>query len=87
MVSENINVRVTGELKNHLNQQIGDLGLYDNASEYIRSLIRKDLKSKSEAWEWLQKKLEAGLRADEDDYIIVSADDVIARNKARLIDE
>ena len=50
-VSENVNVRITGELQNHLQQQIGRHGLYVNASEYIRSLIHQDLKSREEdAW-------------------------------------
>ena len=83
MTSENINVRVRGELQAHLQQQIGETGLYENASEYIRSLIRNDLKSRTEAWEWLQKHLEPALRADESSYIAVSAQDVINRNKGK----
>ncbi len=83
MASENINVRITGELKTHLEQQIGDKGLYENASEYVRSLIRNDLKSGQEAWEWLRKELEPALRADETEFIEVSVHDVIARNKKK----
>lgn len=84
MVSENINVRVTGNLRDHLNQQIGDNGLYDNASEYIRDLIRRDLHDKQEAWRWLKEKLEPGLRADEGEFTAVSLEEIIARSKARL---
>jgi len=43
MASANINVRIKGELQAHLQQQVGEHGLYENASEYIRSLIRSDL--------------------------------------------
>ena len=57
MASENVNVRVTGELRAHLQRQVGTHGLYENASEYIRDLIRRDLKSRNEAWEWLRKEL------------------------------
>ena len=81
MATENINVRVTGELRKHLQQQIGDQGLYENASEYIRALIRNDLKQQQESWDWLKQALEPALRADEKTYISVTADDVIARNK------
>ena len=83
MASENVNVRVTGELRAHLQQQVGIHGLYDNASEYIRDLIRRDLKGRNEAWEWLRKELEPAFRANESEYIEVKAKDVIARNKKR----
>ncbi len=83
MASENVSIRVTGELRAHLQQQVGIHGLYQNASEYIRDLIRRDLKSRNEAWEWLRKELEPALRANESEYIEVKAKDVIARNKKR----
>ncbi len=83
MASDNVNVRVTGELRSHLQQQVGLYGLYENASEYIRDLIRRDLKSRNEAWEWLRKELEPALRANESEYVEVKAKDVIARNKKR----
>jgi Arc/MetJ-type ribon-helix-helix transcriptional regulator len=81
MAAANINVRIKGELQAHLQQQIGEHGLYDNASEYIRFLIRNDLKSKSESWEWLKRELEPALRADEGAFLAVTAEDVIQRNK------
>jgi len=81
MASANINVRIKGELQAHLQQQVGEHGLYENASEYIRSLIRSDLKSRSESWEWLQRELEPALRADEGEFLAVTAEDVIHRNK------
>lgn len=80
MASENVNVRVTGDLRNHLQQQIGQYGLYENASEYIRDLIRRDLKDRKNAWEWLRQELEPGLRTDENQFIRVTASDVIKRN-------
>lgn len=85
MASENINVRVRGELKTHLRQQIGAQGLYENASEYIRALIRNDLKSRTESWDWLKAELEPALRAGEDDYIKVTATNVINRNKCNQV--
>lgn len=83
MATENVNVRVTGALRKHLQQQIGKYGLYENASEYIRALIRHDLKSRQEAWAWLSKELEQPLRSDESAYVEVTADDVVARNKRK----
>ena len=78
-----VNVKLKGELETHLQQQIGDNGLYENASEYVRALIRNDLKDGVEAWEWLRKGLEPELRADENEFMAVSADDVIARNAGK----
>jgi antitoxin ParD1/3/4 len=81
MASDNVNVRVTGELRTHLQQQIGPAGLYENASEYIRDLIRRDLHDRREAWAWLRQELEPALRAATGDYIAVTAEDVITRNR------
>jgi antitoxin ParD1/3/4 len=83
MASESIHVRVTGLLQDHIQRQIGADGLYENASEYIRALIRHDLQTRNAAWEWLQKHLEPGMRAEEDAFVEVSADDVIRRNQTR----
>ncbi len=83
MASENVNVRIRGELKTHLQQQIGEEGIYENASEYIRSLIRDDLKTRTESWNWLRQSLEPALRADENAFVAVSAQDVISRNQAK----
>jgi len=83
MGSESIHVRVTGRLQDHIRQQTGENGLYDNASEYIRSLIRQDIQNGNDAWDWLKQHLEPGLRADESEFRKVSAQDVIRRNKTR----
>lgn len=82
VASENVNIRIRGELRTHLQQQIGAEGVYENASEYIRALIRNDLKSRSESWDWLRQHLEPGLRADENAFVATSAQDVINRNKS-----
>jgi Arc/MetJ-type ribon-helix-helix transcriptional regulator len=79
-MSDNLNVRVVGELRQHVMQQIGEQGLYDNASEYIRDLIRKDLTDKQASWEWLRKHLEPAMRADASEFVAVTAADVISRN-------
>ena len=83
MASDNINVRIRGELQDHLKQQIGESGTFENASEYIRSLIRADLQSRTQSWEWLKKQLEPAMRAKENDFVAVSGKDVIARNSGK----
>ena len=81
MRSNHVNVRITGKLQDHLKQQISNKGLYESASEYVRDLIRRDMKDGNQAWEWLAKELEPGLRDNEQAYIEVTASDVIKRNK------
>jgi putative addiction module CopG family antidote len=81
MPSDNLNVRVTGKLRAFVNQQIGPDGFYENASEYVRDLIRRDLESRTQSWEWLKAQLEPGLRADASEFVSASADDVIRRNR------
>lgn len=81
MASDSLHVRVTGALQAHVQQQTGDDGLYENASEYIRDLIRRDLHTRNESWDWLKRNLEPALRADEREFVSVSADDVIRRNR------
>jgi len=83
MASGSIHVKVSGQLQDHIQQQIGDEGLYENASEYIRALIRSDLQTRDEAWEALQKELAPAMRADDSEFVAVSAEDVIRRNKRR----
>jgi putative addiction module CopG family antidote len=83
MAADSIHVRVGGQLHAHLQQQIGENGLYENASEYIRALIRRDLQTRNEAWDWLKRQLEPGMRADESEFKTVSAEDVIRRNQNR----
>lgn len=85
MASENVNVRVTGKLRSHLEQQISESGLYENASEYIRSLIREDLMVNEQAWKYLKEKLEAGIRAADSEFTRVSAEEIITRSKDRYI--
>jgi len=80
MASASIHVKVNGRLQSHIQQQIGDDGLYENASEYIRALIRNDLRDRDAAWEWLRGELSPGMRAIDSEFENASADDVIRRN-------
>ncbi|MBB4575920.1 Arc/MetJ-type ribon-helix-helix transcriptional regulator [Rhizobium lentis] len=83
VASDSIHVKVSGQLQDHIQQQIGDHGLYENASEYIRALIRRDLQTRDETWDMLQKELAPAMRADDSEFVALSAEDVIGRNKRR----
>ncbi len=83
MTSGSIHVKVGGQLQAHVQQQIGEDGLYENASEYIRALIRNDLATRDEAWKTLRDALAPAMRADDGAFSTVTAEDVIRRNQRR----
>ena len=43
MTSHRINARLSGPLAEHLAHVVGEHGLYETPSEYIRALIRQDM--------------------------------------------
>ena len=87
MASESINVRVRGELRKFVDFRTGSQGLYETPSEYIRDLIRKDKEyEENESWSWLANHLQAGIQADEIEFVTVTAQEVIerCRKKSKL---
>jgi len=79
-----INVRVSGTLKEHVNRSVGE-GDYENVSEYVRDLIRKDKAIKEEeAFQALKATLQAAFAVPESECIETSADDIRRMAKSRL---
>ncbi len=75
-------VRLSGALGDFVAANVGENGAYENVSEYIRDLIRRDKeRSEREAFERLKAELERAFAAPEDSYRPLSASDVIARNR------
>ncbi|WP_428333709.1 ribbon-helix-helix domain-containing protein [Novosphingobium sp.] len=84
MANMTLNVRVGGVLGEFVAANVGENGSYDNVSEYVRDLIRKDKALADEvAFERLKAELQAAFATPDDQYVTVSFDDVIARNRAR----
>ena len=80
----NLNVRISGSLREHVAQSLAE-GSYENVSEYIRSLIRRDKEAlEAESFERMKAELQLAFSAPDEDYYAVSADDVIARNAGRV---
>lgn len=78
------NVRITGKLEDFIRSQVGNNGLYETTSEYLRDLIRKDMEKKEDrAWAGLREELLPAMQASNVDFIEVSASDVIKRNKKK----
>lgn len=77
-----LNVRVSGALGDFVSSNIGETGEYDNASEYIRDLIRKDkAKADQRAFDTLKAELQKAFSAPESSYTELTADDIIFRNQ------
>ncbi len=75
-------VRLNETLSDFVAANVGDQGAYDNVSEYVRDLIRRD-KERSEqvAFERLKAELARAFSAPESSYAPLTAAEVIARNK------
>ena len=77
-------VRISGALRDFVSANVGENGSYENTSEYIRDLIRRDKeRSEREALDRLKAELARAFAAPDDSYHTLSAADVFARNKVR----
>jgi antitoxin ParD1/3/4 len=81
--SMTLNVRVNGPLGQFVAANVGDSGTYENVSEYVRDLIRKD-KERVEAviFDRLKAELGSAFAAPDDTYGTLTANELIARNQA-----
>ena len=75
-------VRLSGPLSEFVAANVGEDGAYENVSEYIRDLIRRDRERvEREAFERLKAELTVAFAAPEASYETLTAADVIARNR------
>ena len=78
-----ITVRVRGGLSDFVAANTGEDCTYENVSEYIRDLIRRDKERvEAEAFDRLKAELTLAFAAPEQSYRPLTADDVIARNRS-----
>ncbi|MGB7405912.1 MAG: addiction module antitoxin [Pacificimonas sp.] len=79
-----LNVRVNSALQDHIAMQLGEHGLYENASEYVRDLIRRDKKRREgEVPPHHAALLKGRLETPLSEYRESTAEDAIARGEAR----
>ena len=75
-------VRLSGALSDFVSANVGDGGYYENVSEYIRDLIRRDKeRAEAEAFNRLKAELGHAFAAAEETYQPLTAAEVIARNR------
>jgi len=81
-------VRLRAPLAEYVNRQVGEDGAYDNISEYVRDLIRRDKANTEErAFERLKAELALAFAAPESSYRALTAQDIIERNPLPTVTE
>lgn len=79
-----LSVRVNGSLSEFVSAAVGDEGHYENTSEYVRDLIRRDKeRQEQELFERLKAELQIAFAIPDDQYRTVSAANVRKRHRAR----
>lgn len=77
-----LNVRVGGALSEFVSSNVGESGAYENVSEYVRDLIRRDMERADEAaFSRLKAELTQAFATPASEYVELTADDIIARNR------
>ncbi len=77
-----LTVRLNETLSDFVAANVGELGAYDNVSEYVRDLIRRDKeRAEHEAFARLKAELTRAFAAPDSSYRQLTAAQVIARNK------
>ena len=75
-------VRLSGALSDFVAVSVGEHGAYENVSEYMRDLIRRDKeRTEKQAFDRLKAELTSAYAAPESSYKTLKAADVIARNR------
>jgi antitoxin ParD1/3/4 len=79
-----LSVRVTGALSDFVSSAVGDEGPYENTSEYVRDLIRRDKeRHEQEDFERLKAELQVAFAIPDDQYRKVSAAEIRRRHRVR----
>lgn len=79
-----LNVRVSGALSDFVAANVGEDGAYENVSEYVRDLIRRDrARVEAERFERLRAELGRAFAEPESAFRALDAETVITRNARR----
>lgn len=75
-------VRLSGALSDFVASNVSEDGDYENISEYVRDLIRRDkIRREQESFDRLKAELTQAFAAPESSYVKLTAAEVIARNR------
>jgi len=77
-----ITVRLNAALGDVVAANVGETGSYENVSEYLRDLIRRDKERVEQlVFDKLKAELNLSFAAPESSYVSLTASDVIDRNR------
>ncbi|MBL8556813.1 MAG: addiction module antitoxin [Phenylobacterium sp.] len=81
-----LNVHVSGALREFVADNVGEDGVYEYVSEYVRDLIRRDMERVDQVkFERLKAELHAAFAAPDDAFVpLMDVEDVIRRGRERL---
>lgn len=80
-----LNISLPDQLKTWVSQQIGT-GRYSSASDYLRDLIREDIREEQQGIQWLANKLNPLLDTPSQQFVAITASDVKARARQKIKD-
>lgn len=84
MAHTTMTVRLSGTLGDVVAANIGGNGSYENVSEYIRDLIRRDKeRTDIQSFERLKAELKLAFTTSESSYVSLTAADIIKRNRVQ----
>ena len=76
----NLSVRLTEPLTEYVSGRVGPEGDYDNASEYVRDLIRRDReREERRAFERLRATLQEAFAQSDEDAVEMTLEQFVAR--------
>lgn len=75
-------VRISGELSEFVAANVSETGTYENVSEYVLDLIRRDKERvENEAFEKLKAELKLAFSSPEDSYVSMTSERFLARHR------
>lgn len=79
-----LNVRVTGPLSDFVAENVGPEGVYENVSEYVRDLIRRDMAEReAERFDRLKTELQQAFSHGDESFIRTDAAEFLQRVKSK----
>ena len=81
-----LNLSLPEQLKKWIMEQI-IAGKYSSASDYLRDLIREDIRSQDQGIQWLANYLKPLANTPDEEFIAVTAEDVTAKARKKIKDK
>lgn len=78
-----LNISLPDQLREWVSSQI-ESGRYSSASDYLRDLIRNDLRAQQQESQWLTNHLQARMATPDEKFVASSAADVKKRAREQL---